>query len=97
MYDRVVADSVNVACQFADGDGRLTIDFCDNKLSMKVGTKPVLETVPCVRSTGPKPIIPSTPSNPEEEEAAPKDCFDTVRPAYDTGPIFSVPETLPDP
>jgi len=70
---------------------------CERKLFKKVGTVLVLETVPLVKVTGPKPMIPSTPSNPEAEEAAPNDCFDTVRPAYETGPSFSVPETSPDP
>lgn len=75
----------------------LTIDPCDRKLSKNVGTVLVPETVPDVKVTGPKPMIPSTPPNPVEEEAAPKDCVDTVRPAYETGPVFSVPRTEPDP
>jgi hypothetical protein len=74
-----------------------TIDRCEYKLSKKVGTKPVPDTVPCVKPTGPKPIIPSTPVNPEAEVAAPKDCLCTVTPPYETGPIFSLPETWPDP
>ena len=77
--------------------GGLTIDPWEYRLSMKVGTESVPATVPCVRPTGPKPIMPSTPWNPEAEEAAPKDCCDTAKPEYETGPVFSVPETVPDP
>jgi hypothetical protein len=75
----------------------LTIDPCDCKLSKNVGTVSVSETVPDVKITGPKPMMPSTPSNSEVDEAAPNDCADTVRPAYETGPIFSVPSASPDP
>src|ERR1700733_2755996 len=75
----------------------LTMAPCERKLFKKVGTVLVLETVPLVNITGPKPMIPSTPWNPEAEEAAPNDCCGTVSPAYETGPSFSVPETEPDP
>lgn len=68
-----------------------------HKLSMKVGTVLVLETVPCVRSTGPKPTIPSTVVKPEDVEAAPIDCDVTVRPLKLTLSVYSVPEKEPLP
>lgn len=64
---------------------------------MKVGTVLALETVPEVRSTGPKPMIPSTPLKPVAEEAAPIDCFVTVRPPKLTVSVYSVPENDPLP
>jgi hypothetical protein len=75
----------------------LTIDRCERKLFKKVGTMLVLETVPDVKPTGPKPMVPSEPRSPEVSEAAPKDCFNTVRPPHETGPIFSVPAAVPNP
>lgn len=56
-----------------------------------------LETVSSVRSTGPKPIIPSTPEKPEDELAAPTDCDVTVKPPKLTVSLYSVPEKEPEP
>jgi hypothetical protein len=64
---------------------------------MKVGTVLALETVPSVRSTGPKPMMPSTPLKPEAEEAAPIDWDETVRPPKLTLSVYSVPEKSPLP
>lgn len=67
------------------------------RLSRKVGTVLALETVSSVRSTGPNPMIPSTPSNPEDEVAAPIDCDETVRPPKLTLSLYSRPENSPLP
>lgn len=67
------------------------------RLSMKVGTVLALETVPEVRPTGPKPMMPSTPEKPVEEEAAPIDWDETVRPPKLTVSVYSVPENEPLP
>lgn len=47
---------------------------------MTVGTASVSLTVPEVRSTGPIPRMPSTPSKPAEEEATPMDWEVMIRP-----------------
>lgn len=64
---------------------------------MKVGTLFVLLTVPWVRSTGPKPMIPSTVAKPVALDAAPMDCELTVRPPKLTLSVYSVPENEPLP
>lgn len=64
---------------------------------MKVGTVVVPETVSSVRSTGPNPIIPSTPVKPVDLVAAPIDCEVTVRPPKLTLSVYSVPENEPLP
>lgn len=51
---------------------------------MKVGTVLALETVPDVKSIGPKPMMPSTPLKPDDEVAAPIDCWETVSPPNST-------------
>ena len=67
------------------------------RLSMKVGTLLVLATVPAVRPTGPKPMIPSTPEKPVAEDAAPIDWDLTLSPPNETVSVYSVPENEPLP
>jgi hypothetical protein len=64
---------------------------------MKVGTVLALETVLAVRSTGPKPMIPSTPVKSDAVVAAPIDWDLTVRPPKETVSVYSVPENEPLP
>lgn len=65
--------------------GQLTICFSVYKLFMNVGTVVSPWTVLSVKTTGPKPTIPSTlPLKPFAVAALPKDCLWTVRPAKDT-------------
>jgi hypothetical protein len=59
---------------------------CERRLSKNVGTVVVPDTVPSVRSTGPKPMMPSTPEKPVDVDATPIDCDVTVRPANETWP-----------
>lgn len=51
--------------------------------------------IPTVRSTGPIPRIPSTPSNPVERVAAPIDCLVTVNPVLHEPKEISVRRTTP--
>lgn len=67
------------------------------RLSKKVGTVLALETVPDVRSTGPKPMMPSTPEKPVDLVAAPIDWDVTVRPPKLTVSVYSVPLNEPLP
>lgn len=62
-------------------EGQLTIELWLLRLSRKVGTRSTPSTVPRVKSTGPRPRIPSTPSNPLDDEATPICWSDTVKPA----------------
>jgi hypothetical protein len=67
------------------------------RLSMNVGISSSPDTVPSVRSTGPKPMMPSTPVKPEAVRATPIDCLLTVAPPKETVSVYSVPETSPEP
>jgi hypothetical protein len=64
---------------------------------MNVGIVSSPVTVSWVRSTGPKPTMPSTPVKPCAVFATPIDCLDTVRPPKVTESVYSVPETSPEP
>lgn len=56
------------------------------------------DNVSKVRSTGPIPRMPSTPSKPEEEVATPMDCLLIVSPLpSDTVSVNSLPLNSPDP
>jgi len=48
---------------------------CENKFPVTVATVVVPETVSSVKSSGPIPMIPSTPSKPVDVEATPMDWF----------------------
>jgi len=67
------------------------------RLSMKVGTVLDPETVPEVSVTGPNPMIPSTPVNPDDLVPSPILCLVTVTPPTVTVSVNSVPETDPLP
>jgi hypothetical protein len=72
----------------------------ENKLSVTVGIRELVagDKVSSVRSTGPIPRIPSTPSNPIDVDATPMDCLAMVRPgAIVTWSVNSIPENEPDP
>jgi len=70
------------------------------RLSVTVGMVEVVagERVSSVRSTGPIPMIPSTPLKPVDFEATPMDCLGITSPdAMVTVSVNSVPEKEPDP
>lgn len=99
-----VISPFNISSLFV-GLNEIPISFAEmilreNALSVTVGIRVFVagDNVPKVRSTGPIPRIPSVPSNPEDVDATPIDCWGITSPgAIVTVSVNSVPEKEPDP